>query len=170
MAIFNVRKHRTSQHIMKYLVFTVLLTQLSGWALTLGQKGGTQMAPTSEAERAVLQVEEERVQALLHKDLAALDRIMAEESIHTESSGKVRTKAQFIAAFKAGEFAFDAFDVEENNVRIYGETAVVTGRYSNRIRAGGVALPLKRARHLRVYVMREGRWQLVAHQATEIAS
>jgi ketosteroid isomerase-like protein len=79
-----------------------------------------------------------------------------------------RTTAQFLAAFKAGEFAFDAFDIEENSVRPYGDTAVVIGRYSNRIRTGGTTLPTKRARHLRVYVKRVDSWQLVAHQATEL--
>lgn len=121
-----------------------------------------------QMEREVSQVENERVQALLQQDFAALERIMADECLHVESNGTIRAKAQFIAAFKAGEFAFDSFNIEENSIRIYEETAVVIGRYSNRIRTGGNTLQTKRARHLRVYVKRAGRWQLVAHQATEL--
>jgi uncharacterized protein (TIGR02246 family) len=119
-------------------------------------------------ERELLRLEEARVQALLRRDFATLERIMAEDCIHVESNGTVRTTAQFLAAFKAGEFTFEAFDIEENRVRLYGDTAVVIGRYSNRIRTGGTTLPTKRARHLRVYVKRAGSWQLVAHQATEL--
>jgi ketosteroid isomerase-like protein len=117
-------------------------------------------------EHELLQLGEARVRALLQQDFPTLERIMAEDCVHVESNGTVRTTAQFLAAFKAGEFAFDAF--EENQVRLYGDAAVVIGRYSNRIRRSGTALPTKRARHLRVYVKREGSWQLVAHQATEL--
>jgi uncharacterized protein (TIGR02246 family) len=119
-------------------------------------------------EQEVLQVENTRIQALLQQDFATLERLMAEDCIHVESNGTRRTTAQFLAAFKAGEFAFEAFNIEENSVRIYGDTAVVIGRYSNRICTGGKTLPTKRARHLRVYVKRAGSWQLVAHQATEL--
>jgi hypothetical protein len=119
-------------------------------------------------EQEVLEVENERIQALLQKDFTTLERIMAEEYLHVESNGTIRTKAQFLAALKAGEFAFDSFDIEENSIRTYGGTAIVIGRYSNRIRTGGKTLPTKRARHLRVYVKRAGYWQLVAHQATEL--
>src|SRR5919109_36780 len=119
-------------------------------------------------EHELLRVENEQIQALLQHDVATLDRIMADECVHVESNGTIRTKAQFIAAFKAGEFAFDAFTIEENRVRIHGDTAVAIGRYSNRTRTGGQTLPTKRARHLRVYVKRAGSWQLIAHQATEL--
>jgi hypothetical protein len=101
-------------------------------------------------EEEVLQVEKARVHALLQRDLGTLERIMAEECVHVESNGTVRTTGQFLTAFKAGEFAFEALDIEENRVRPYGDTAVVIGRYSNRIRTGGTKLPTKRARHLRV--------------------
>jgi ketosteroid isomerase-like protein len=119
-------------------------------------------------EQEVLQVEDTRVQALLQRDFAMLERIMADDCVHVESNGTVRTTAQFLAAFKAGDFAFDAFHIDENSLRLYGDTAVVIGRYSNRIRTGGTTLPTKRARHPRVYVKRAFSWQLVAHQATEL--
>ena len=104
----------------------------------------------------------------MRQDFTTLERIMADDCVHVESTGTIRTKAQFMAAFKAGEFAFEIFTLEENRVRLYGETAVVIGRYSNRIRTGGKTLPMKRARHLRVYMKRAGRWQVCAHQATEL--
>jgi hypothetical protein len=78
---------------------------------------------------------------------------MAADCVHVESNGAVRTTAQFLAAFKAGEVAFEAFDIEENRVRLYGHTAVVMGRYSNRIRTGGATLPTKRARQSPPYAL-----------------
>jgi hypothetical protein len=66
--------------------------------------------------------------------------------------------------------SFDLFEFEENQIRIFGETAVVAGTYHNIVRVRGNPTPVKHARHLRVYVNRGGSWKLVAHQATEIAS
>ena len=63
-------------------------------------------------------------------------------------------------------FSFDLFELEENHIRIFGETAVVAGTYRNIVRVQGTPNPVKHARHLRVYVNRGGSWKLVAHQAT----
>ena len=121
----------------------------------------------SDEKHAVLEIERARVEALLRHDVAALDRMMAEECVHTESNGTLRTKAQFLAAFAAQEFAFASFILEANEVRLYGDTAVVVGNYRNVIRTGSQIRPEKTARHLSMYVKRDGRWLLVAHQATE---
>ncbi len=119
-------------------------------------------------EKEILALEDERIRALLERDLGVLDRMLADDFIHTESNGKVRSKAEFLAGFHERDFEFDSFVIEENSVRIYGNTAVVAGRYHNRVRYRGELRPLKRARHLRVYVKGERGWLLVAHQATEI--
>jgi hypothetical protein len=36
------------------------------------------------------------------------------------------------------------------------------------VRVRGNPSPVKHARHLRVYVNRDGSWKLIAHQATEL--
>src|SRR5262245_40661727 len=121
----------------------------------------------SDDTHVVLEIERARVEALLRHDVAALDRMMAQECVHTESNGTLRTKAQFLAAFAAQEFAFASFILDANEVRLYGDTAVVVGSYRNVIRTGSQIRPEKPARHHRVYVKRDGLWLLVAHQATE---
>ena len=79
-----------------------------------------------------------------------------------------RTKAAFLEDVAKREFSFDLFEIEANDIRIIGDTAVVTGTYRNIVRVRGKQNPLKHARHLRVYVQSGGRWKLIAHQATEI--
>ena len=158
-----------SRHEMECLILILLLIPPSVCWSAFNQRSDKLTMPLSAAEREVLQVEEERIQALLRGDTVALEYILAEEFISTESSGKVSTKPEFIAAFKRDGIGFESFEIEENNVRIYGETAIVIGRYSNRMRArDATPAPLIHARHLRFYVKRSGLWLLVAHQATEI--
>jgi len=118
---------------------------------------------------AVAAIEQRRIDALLTADINALDEIIDEHCTHIESNGTSRTKAAFLADVAKQAFSFDLFEIEENHIRIFGETAVVAGTYRNIVRVQGKPNPVKHARHLRVYVRRDGSWKLVAHQATEMA-
>jgi hypothetical protein len=120
-------------------------------------------------EDAVAAVEQRRIDALITSDIDALDAIIDEHCTHIESNGTSRTKAAFLADVAKREFSCDLFEIEENHVRIFGDTAVVAGIYRNIVRVRGNPNPVKHARHLQVYVNRGGSWKLVAHQATEIA-
>jgi ketosteroid isomerase-like protein len=121
-------------------------------------------------EKQILRLENERVQAMIQRDYVTLERLMAPECVHIESNGTVRTTPDFMASFKADDFTFDTFVIDENQVRFYGTTAVVTGRYHNVIRTRGQLQPPKRARHTRVWARQaDGHWRMVSHQATEIS-
>jgi hypothetical protein len=124
---------------------------------------------SQSAEHAVAAVEQRRIDALLAGDVATLDAIIDEHCSHVESNGVSRSKGDFLADVARREFSFDLFEIDENDIRVFGDTAVVAGRYRNVARLRGETLPLKQARHLRVYVLRDGAWRLVAHQATAIA-
>lgn len=120
-------------------------------------------------EDAVAAVEQRRIDALIASDVDALDEIIDAHCTHIESNGTSRTKAEFLKDVAQREFSFDLFEIDENHIRIFGETAVVAGTYRNVVRVRGQRTPMKHARHLRVYVHHGGSWKLVAHQATEIA-
>jgi hypothetical protein len=121
------------------------------------------------AENVIAAIEQRRIAAMMAGDINTLNEIIDEQCTHIESNGTSRTKAAFLADVTKREFSFDLFEIEENHIRIFGETAVVAGTYRNIVRVRGQARPVKHARHLRVYVHHDGRWKLVAHQATEIA-
>lgn len=113
----------------------------------------------------VLAVDARRIDALLNNDVDTLEAITAETYSHVESSGGARNRDEFLAGRRSGRSPFSAFVIEENEVTIYCNVAVVVGRYHNAVRGSS---SIKRARHLRVYVHRDGGWKNVAHQATEI--
>src|SRR5262249_46894558 len=125
---------------------------------------------SQSAEDAVAAVEQRRIDALMAADIQALDAIIDAQCTHIESTGTARTKAAFLEDVAKRAFSFDLFEIAENHIRIFGDTAVVAGTYRDIVRVHGQAQPVKHARHLRVYVRRGDSWQLVAHQATEIAS
>ncbi|MBB3236784.1 nuclear transport factor 2 family protein [Phyllobacterium endophyticum] len=143
--------------IASLLVSTpVAMAQLSG-----------QCRDRAEAEKEVLALDERRIDALLHNDVALLESITDDDYTHVESSGGVRDKAQFIAGRRGQRALFSTFVIEENKATIYCNVAVVAGSYRNAYKTSGGASVEKRARHLRVYVHKDGQWKNVAHQATE---
>ncbi len=114
-------------------------------------------------------VEAVRLQAMLEGDVETLDRITGADYVHVESTGQVRSKAQFLEGFKDREYRFRSFVIERNDIMVLGTVALVTGRYRNVIETPAGVRPVKYARHMRVYALRDGRWINVAHQATETA-
>ena len=108
------------------------------------------------------QLDRERIQAQVGADAAALDRLYAEDFIGIGPSGTERTKAQVIADFTSGSLRFQSITTDEVRWRVYGDTAVETGRSTMIGQDRGKAVP-RDNRFTRVWVDRQHRWQLVAN-------
>jgi ketosteroid isomerase-like protein len=108
------------------------------------------------------QLDQERIQAQIGADGAALDRLYAEDFIGIGPSGTVRTKAQVIADFTSGSLKFQSITTDEVRWRVYGDTAVETGRSTMIGHDRGKAVP-RDNRFTRVWVKQQHRWQLVAN-------
>jgi ketosteroid isomerase-like protein len=74
-------------------------------------------------------------------------------------------KAQ--ARVASDDFALSRYEHDDVRVRVYGETAVATGRIRMQGSFRGHACN-DQSRFIRIFVKREGRWQLVANQLTRI--
>jgi ketosteroid isomerase-like protein len=116
----------------------------------------------SDPVTALRQLDQERIQAQIGADAATLDRLYAEDFIGIGPSGTVRTKAQVIADFTSGSLRFQSITADDVKWRVYGDTAVETGRSTMNGQDRGKTVP-RDNRFTRVWVMRQGRWQLVAN-------
>ena len=101
--------------------------------------------------------------AIMRGDVAALERIFADEFIYTNPQCEVLNKQQQIAALSTGDLKLEDAKSDDVRVRIYGETAVMTGRFTARAGLEGKAVNINE-RYTAVWVRRDGRWQLVAEQ------
>jgi ketosteroid isomerase-like protein len=133
--------------------------------------------PVVEAERAIRELEAQFARAVVEGDRAFYDRVLADDFTHTSHAGVFKTRAEFLAEDrsgakgdpKSGRTRYDAYDVDDLMIRIYGDTAVVTGRTTPRGRTA-LGQPITgQYRYLRVWVKRQGRWQAVAFEGTRIA-
>ena len=116
----------------------------------------------------VLAVEREWTEAHLHGEVAILERLMAEDYIKIQPNGSVAGKAEVLATYQPGLRSWEHAQGDEYDVRLYGETAVVIGRWTARGVNNGQRFDYV-TRFLSVYVKRDGRWQMVAEQSTEIS-
>ena len=142
------------------LVIAVLL--LTAVFVALGQKQSARTSQRRSVEQAIRQLDNERIQAQIHADAAALERIYAGDFIGVGPSGTVRTKAQVIADFTSGDLKFQSITTDEVQVRVYGDTAVEIGRSTMDGQDKGKAVP-RENRLTRVWVKQRGRWRLVAN-------
>ena len=125
----------------------------------------TSAASTADVERAVMQLESERIPALLRGDTAFIERVYAADYVVTGANGVVRTRPQVIADMKSGVQTFESMKNDDVKVRAYGDTAIVTGRTTQKGQYKGQP-SLSPTLFTRVYVMRDGQWRLVANSSS----
>ncbi len=114
---------------------------------------------TSETTDDILAAHNAWLDAAADRDEAGLNALLADGLVYRHASGRVQTKAEVIR---------DALDrgrrpvVEGLEVRGFGETAVISGiQPVDPHQPGSIEVQL-----LLVWSRLDGRWQLVARQAT----
>jgi len=137
--------------------------------LALGQKQIARRSPTDNVAQKIRRLDEERIQAQIHADAVALNRLYADDFIGIGPSGTVRTKPQVLADFTSHNLTFQSITTDDVRIRVYGDTAVETGRSTLIGQDKGKTVP-RDNRFTRVWVKQQGRWRLVAnHYSTLIA-
>ena len=130
---------------------------------------GEQVAASPSAEQELISLDKSWGEAGLHGDSAVLERILAEDFIGNSPTG-VATKAQNIAEAKtnAPDITNATYVADEYTVRFLDpNTAVMTHRAVEKgLNKGKEYNDQHRSMH--VWVKRDGRWQVVASQATPI--
>ncbi len=116
-----------------------------------------------QIEQTLRQMNDEWVKALVRKDGATLDRIMADDFFFAYPM-EGDDKAQFIGDVVSGDVKVEFLTRENVGVRIWGSTAVLTGKdsakwyYKGRDFSGHYKI-------INIYSLRNDRWQLVSVQA-----
>ena len=126
------------------------------------------LSHAQSVEQTLKQLEHDWSQASLKRDLATLDKIMADDWVNIDFQGKTVTKAETIANLKTGSPATQAAGIGEMKVRIFGDSAIVTGSDTEKSTSKGKDV-IDKYLWTDVWVKRNGRWQAVASQSTKVA-
>ncbi len=143
------------KRFMIVLAFTVAAS-----ALALGQAG--------KVEQSIKSLTEQLNQAALKGDVATFDKLLADDYITINVVGVPNTKADVLENFKSGKVKWEAIEVTDMKVRVYGDTALVNSTANVKGHFGATDLS-GQYRSVRVWVKRKGQWQSVSFQATRVA-
>src|ERR1044072_6098412 len=105
--------------------------------------------------------------AIVHKDEKAVADNMAEDFRQIDGYGNLETKKSFVAGIIDSRLSIDPYTVEEFEVRLYGDTALLSGRTHMTGRYDGKAFQ-SNYRYIDIYVRRDGAWKIVSVQITRI--
>ena len=135
---------------------------LSAVVTAIAQQQSVRTRDAASAEQAVQQQDQERIRAQINADAVALRRIYADDFLGIGPTGVARNKADVIADFTTHVLTYQSITTAEVRVRVYGIAAVQTGRSTMVGQDRGKAVP-RDNRFTRVWVVTDGRWQLVAN-------
>jgi len=112
-------------------------------------------------------LEQRRIQAIIDVDMPTLYAIYADDFFYNLAAGNSLTRAEYLPMYESGNLKVNKSISESREVRVYGDTAVVTGvvHVDATIKGENRSLHL---RYLNIWVKRGYNWALVARQATNM--
>jgi len=117
------------------------------------------------ADSDVLAAMESLKQAMIHRDGAALEKLLNDDLMYTHSTGSFENKAEMMKAITSGKSVIEKLEFSNTTVRIYGDTALVKGR----VDLWHSPTDIVHMDILHVWVKKPGGWRLAARQATRLA-
>ena len=129
--------------------------------------GAAAIAAPAEGPREVEALERELVSAIGSGDLATYDRIVADDYVAFEASGKTTPKKDIMESYRSGARHYTNLEIFDVEGRVFGDTAVVTARTKGLRKEGDRDVP-NRVRYIRVFARRDGRWRAVAQMASRL--
>ena len=157
---------------MKQLTAMLLITGFCvGGALTHAQtkapEAKTPPASSGSAADELKQIENAWVAAVKEKDAAKLGAILADGWVGLGWDGKITDKPTNLAELKSPGNSLASFEMSPITVRLFGNTAVVTGSNTEKSTEGGKDTSGKYI-WTDVFVKQNGQWRAVASQSTKV--
>ena len=128
-------------------------------SLTLGQ------IRSNKIQEELLTLEKDFSQAIVKNDAEAIGRFLADDWIIIDPDGGTIDKSRFLGVIKSGALTHEMMESNDIRVRIYGDTAVVTGLTTTKGKFSGQDFTTQE-RATDVFVKQNGRWQCVFSQLT----
>lgn len=126
------------------------------------------LAAATDPKAAVEDAERGWAAAVVKSDIPALEKVLADDLVYTHSGGSRDTRTTFIENARTGKLKYEKLDHQNLEVQmIKRDVGFVAARVDVRIVSGGKPVDMK-VSLLHVYVKRQGRWQLVAHQSARL--
>jgi uncharacterized protein (TIGR02246 family) len=121
----------------------------------------------ADAAGDIQKLEQERFTAYVKSDVAALERIFADDLVYIHSNGVSDPKSAVLQSFASGELKISRFDAEDIQVRQIGDVMVATGLVHVDLVNKGNSAKFD-LRYSAIYVNQGGQWRLVHVQNARV--
>jgi hypothetical protein len=129
--------------------------------------GSLSLQAQSADEKAVAAAVEDLRKAMIDPNKATLEGITVKELSYGHSNGLVEDQAAFVEALTSNKSDFVSITLEEQTIKIVGNTAIVRHKLSadtnNNNTPGKVSLGV-----LLIWQKQSGKWKLIARQAVKL--
>ena len=126
----------------------------------------TEVTPGSETKEKIRDVQNEFDKAELHADTKKLDQVLTDDFLSIGPRGFVLNKEQWINRHK--QFRYEQLDTSEMNIRLYGDTAIVTDIQKNKATFNNEPVSLS-VRVSQVWIHENSQWKLASIQFSPMA-
>ncbi len=128
----------------------------------------TGRADDADAGKQVAMLSKKIIDANLKGESKTLDELLSDDFVGINPNGDIASKSQGLKDMKDGTTDFESFDPSEVKVRVFGDAAVLTGRYRVKLKYKGHDID-DLVRTTEVFARLGGKWQCVSMQVTRIA-
>lgn len=129
---------------------------------------GAERGPTKETlAREVLEVKHQYDEAQLKNDGAWFRRMFADDYMFVLPDSTVVTKEEFVKDLESRDLVWESVSGRDMRVRVYGNTAIVTGQFFGKGRYKGTAVD-EHQLFTSVWIRRNGQWQAVSEHASNL--
>lgn len=127
----------------------------------------TQAAAQTREEREVLTLSRKKFGWLIRLQADSLSGILDEKVQYIHSNGWIQTKKEVLEDMRSGKLVYQNVTVKEDQVRVYGKTAIVTGLGTFEGINNGTAFKLD-LRYTEVYLSAKSGWMLLSRHSNRM--
>lgn len=136
-------------------------------ALSLAVPAAAQTRRAQSDQDVLMKLERDWDAAFHHKDVAFIESVLAKEFVAVYAEGQRADRAKELQLAADFNQQIDSSSLDDFDVKIYGDSAVVMFKQTLTGPSKGQTLTLT-FRYIDVFVLRDGRWQCVASQSTKV--
>jgi ketosteroid isomerase-like protein len=113
------------------------------------------------APAEILVADKRRYEAMIARDVNALERLLADELLYTHSTGNTDTKQQYLETIRSGYVEYRSSQVDDLVFRQHGDVGMLMGRARIEATIGGIGRVLEN-RFFASWVKDDRQWKLLA--------
>lgn len=125
--------------------------------------------PGTHAEDELRSVERQRLRALVAADIAALERLHANDFQAISPFGYAFAREEYLQKVASGELDYVRWEPEDIDVLLHGAVAAIRYKARADVMSRGKLLPAMQTWNTAYYERRRGRWVVVWFQVTQIS-